>query len=159
MSFTTYSTAVAGTVLAAAFWNQQVRDNGNILKTSIADDGRVNGEVVRFYDNITTIAAAASITIDVSGSNAFVINLSATAITGITISGWTASKAQPIIVKVKQDGTGSRSISGWPAAMKGDNGTTTPTITTTASHWTTLTLYSDDGGTTIQWNYFQANGG
>lgn len=39
MSFTTYATAIAGSILTAAFWNQQVRDNGNLIKTSIADDG------------------------------------------------------------------------------------------------------------------------
>lgn len=39
MSFTTYGTAIAGSVLTAAFWNEQVRDNGNVLKTSITDDG------------------------------------------------------------------------------------------------------------------------
>src|SRR4051812_43571260 len=117
MSFTTYSTAVAGTVLAAAFWNQQVRDNGNILKTSIADDGRINGEVVRFYDNVPTIVAAASITIDLSTANWFLITLGAN-ITGITISNWTASKGVPVMLEFKQDGTGGRTVAGWPAAVK-----------------------------------------
>jgi len=33
MSFTAYATAVAGSILTAAFWNQQVRDNGVELRT------------------------------------------------------------------------------------------------------------------------------
>lgn len=39
MSFTTYATAIAGSVLTAAFWNAQVRDNGLVLKTSVDDNG------------------------------------------------------------------------------------------------------------------------
>lgn len=156
MTWNTLVHVSTGQLGTATFFNNWI-DDTNLLKTNIADDGRWNGEVQRFYDNVGTISAASSITIDVSTANAFIINLSATAITSITISGWTASKAQPVIVKVKQDGTGSRSISGWPAAMKGDGSTTTPVIATAANHWTTISMYSDDGGTTIQWNYFQAD--
>lgn len=42
MSFTTYATAVAGSVLTAAFWNVQVRDNGTEIRQggiSIASQG------------------------------------------------------------------------------------------------------------------------
>lgn len=53
MSFTTYATAVAGSILTAAFWNQQVRDNGNILKTSINNDGSLHG-CARLLDKSTT---------------------------------------------------------------------------------------------------------
>jgi hypothetical protein len=41
MSFTTYATAVAGSILTAAFWNQQVRDNGTVLKTAHDNGGNL----------------------------------------------------------------------------------------------------------------------
>jgi len=47
MSFTAYATAVAGTILTAAFWNQQVRDDGNVLKTSIDDNGHIYDPVIQ----------------------------------------------------------------------------------------------------------------
>ncbi len=43
MTFTAFRTWVAGEVPTAALLNAQVRDNGLILKTSIADDGTLAG--------------------------------------------------------------------------------------------------------------------
>lgn len=42
-SFTAFRTWVAGEVVTAALLNAQLRDNGIILKTSIADDGTLAG--------------------------------------------------------------------------------------------------------------------
>lgn len=47
MSFTAYATAIAGSVLTAAFWNAQVKNNGLVLKTSIDDNGHLTLPVVQ----------------------------------------------------------------------------------------------------------------
>lgn len=41
MAWTTPATASTGQLITAAFWNAQIPNNMNILKTSITDDGRV----------------------------------------------------------------------------------------------------------------------
>lgn len=47
MSFTPYATAVAGSVLTAAFWNQQVRDNGLVLRGGgFALAGQTAGDLI-----------------------------------------------------------------------------------------------------------------
>ncbi len=42
MAWTTPATAVANTVLTAAFWNTHVRDNESILKTALNDSGHIS---------------------------------------------------------------------------------------------------------------------
>jgi hypothetical protein len=73
VSFTAYATAVAGSILTAAFWNQQVRDNGTVQKTSIRDDGHL-------YDSVIVTKTAnytAAITDDliICTTNAFDVTL------------------------------------------------------------------------------------
>lgn len=148
MSFTTYSTAVAGSILTAAFWNQQVRDNGNVIITSIeTSTGRISGEIKNFSEEITTLTiSAGAITLDLSLSNDFKVTLNAN-ITSISISNWVASKYKSIRLRLTQDGTGSRTVA-LPAGWKWSHGSA-PTITATANKTDIIVLDSDDGGTTI----------
>lgn len=47
MSFTAYATAIAGSVLTATFWNQQVRDNGTAIRAGgIAMAGQTAGDLL-----------------------------------------------------------------------------------------------------------------
>lgn len=59
MAWTTPATAVAGSILTAAFWNQQVRDLFALIKTSITDDGL--GWIGRLLYAGGTIAASAPV--------------------------------------------------------------------------------------------------
>jgi hypothetical protein len=68
VSFTTYATAIAGTVLTAAFWNQQTRDNGNVLKTSIDDNGHVYDPVMQSKTANYTILGTDDVVICTSGT-------------------------------------------------------------------------------------------
>lgn len=155
MSFTAYATAVAGSILTAAFWNQQVRDNGLVLKTSIANDGRINGEIQRNYQEINTVTISSGVvTYDVSQFNNFKTSLTAN-ITTFTVTGWTANKAQTVVIRLGQDGTGGRTVAlpaGWLWTSNAP-----PTVTATANKTTILVLYSDDGGTAIWASVYTIN--
>lgn len=147
MSFTAYATWVAGSILTAAQLNQQLRDNGLILKTSIADDGRISGEIKYHRQDPSTVSiSAGTASYDVSLFNSFKTTLNAN-ITTFTVTGWTASKAQTVVIKLTQDGTGSRTVA-FPAGWKWAGGSA-PTMTATANKTDIVTLYSDDGGSTI----------
>lgn len=71
MSFTTYATAIAGTVLTAAFWNQQIRDNGNIQITSIdTPTGKLSGNIKAFYEDAPAVSIASNVlTVDLAVQN------------------------------------------------------------------------------------------
>lgn len=57
MSFTAYASAIAGSILTAAFWNAQVKNNGLIVKTSIDDNGHlIDGTIVTKTANYPIIA-------------------------------------------------------------------------------------------------------
>ena len=66
MAFTAFRTWVASEVITAALLNAQVRDNGLILKTSIADDGTLAGLL---FGRVTSDVSATSTTTlaDVTG--------------------------------------------------------------------------------------------
>ena len=147
MAWTLPSVRATADLITAAIWNTDLKDNLILLKTSIADDGRVSGELKNFREAITTLTiAAGAITLDLSLSNTFKVTLDAN-ITSITVSNWTASKSTPVTLRLTQDGTGGRTVA-LPAGWKWSYGTA-PTITATLSKTDLVSLYSDDGGTTI----------
>lgn len=147
MSFTTYATAIAGSILTAAFWNQQIRDNGNVIVTSIeTSTGRLSGELKNFREEVTTVTFSATPTFDCSLSNAFKITLTNN-VTSISVTNLTASKATPVTIHFIQDGTGGRTVA-IPAGWKSTNGIAV-SVATGANKHTILTLYTDDGGTTV----------
>ena len=106
-------------------------------------------------DNTVVSISSGAITIDYDVGNAYEISLTEN-ITSITISNWpTSGDYGEIIMKFKQDATGSRTVSGWPAAVKWPGGTA-PTITATATTGTDIVVLKTwDAGTTIYGDYSQ----
>jgi len=103
----------------------------------------------------TPTISSGAITFDLAVSNSFDVSLTEN-ITAITISNppATSNRGSVTIVFV-QDGTGSRTVAGWPAAVKWPGGTA-PTITTTLTTGTDMiTLTTHDAGTTWLGNFSQ----
>jgi hypothetical protein len=147
MSFTPYASAVAGSILAASFWNAQVKNNGLVLKTSIMDDGRLNGEIKAFREDVSTLSiSAGSLALDLALFNNFKVSLTSN-VTTINVSNWVTAKATSVVLRLTQDGTGSRTVT-FPAGWKW-SGNVAPTMTATANKSDVIVLWSDDGGTTI----------
>lgn len=142
---------ITGDLATASRKNKEL-DNIAILKTSIADDGRINGEIKAYREAVATLSIAAGIlAIDVSAAPVSTVSLGSN-ITSITVTGWTASKATTHVLRLTQDGTGGRTVA-WPAGWKWSYGVA-PTMTATANKTDIVVLQSDDGGTTIyasQW--------
>lgn len=101
-----------------------------------------------------TISSGA-VTFDCENGNSFTVTLTEN-ITAITLSNPppTGSYGE-IAIKFIQDGTGSRTVAGWPAAVKWAGGSA-PTITTTATTGTDyISLRTHDAGTTWYGVYSQ----
>lgn len=101
------------------------------------------------------VIAAGSITFTLSTSNAYEVELTSN-ITSITLSNAPPTgQYGELIIKFIQDGTGSRTVAGWPASVKWPSGAA-PVITTTATTGVDIvTLKTWDGGTTWYGNFSQ----
>lgn len=154
MSYVLLAYVATGDLATAALQNQLI-DNLAILKTSIANDGRLSGELLAFREEVTTVAVAAGVVaLNLALSNNFKTSITAN-ITSITLSGWTASKVTPVVLRLTQDGTGGWTVA-LPAGWKWASAAV-PTVTLTANKTTIIVLYSDDGGTTIFASLYTAN--
>lgn len=111
------------------------------------------GQVVKTNTNPSSSSGA--ITFDAANGNYFNTTLTEN-ITSITLSNPAASGlVTEIYIEFLQDATGSRTVSGWPAAVKWAGGSA-PTITTTASTGRdVIRLTTRDGGTTWLGTYEQ----
>lgn len=99
-------------------------------------------------NNTPTISAGA-VTFDLALSNNFAVTLTEN-ITAITISNPPASgKWGTISIEFTQDGTGGRTVGGWPSSAKWPAGTA-PTITAAANAVDVISGYTRDGGTTYR---------
>jgi hypothetical protein len=146
MSYTVLPHVATGDLATAALHNALL-DDLLILKTSVLDDGRLYGELRNFREEIGTLTiSSGTITLDLSTSNNFKVSLTAN-VTTITVSNWTASKAASVVLRLTQDGTGSRTVA-FPSGWKWPGGSA-PTMTATANKTDIVILWSDDGGTTI----------
>ena len=101
-----------------------------------------------------TISSGA-VTFDAALGNAFQLTLTEN-VTAITLSNPSPTgKYCELIIKMIQDGTGSRTVAGWPAGVKWPGGTA-PTITTTLTTGTDLiSLKTWDAGTTWYGDFSQ----
>ena len=128
--------------------------NGQVINMG---DSAINRPVLTDYGITSTSPAstAGAVTFDCANGNAFQHTLDEN-VTSITLSNPPASGTYgEIIIKFIQDGTGSRTVAGWPAAVKWPSGTA-PTITTTATTGVDIvTLKTWDAGTTWYGNYSQ----
>ena len=106
-----------------------------------------NSKIERYREDVTaSTISSTSHTLDLSTANIFELTMNSS-ITSLTISNPPSSgEAFSFTVIVKQDATGSRTIS-WPASVKFPNGST-PTLTTTANKVDILNFITTDGGTT-----------
>ncbi len=137
--------------------NTEVRDRMSTLKTSIADDGRVSGEIMTFREEVTSVAFSATPTFNLALSNNFALGALTGNVTAITVSGWTASKFQTASILFVQDGSGNHTVA-WPAGWKWSN-SLVPVVGLTASKRTTVQLVTFDGGTTIDASFSTFNAG
>lgn len=100
----------------------------------------------RLTEKATSVNSATTLALDCSLGNVFDISMISN-ITTLSFSNVPASgKAYAIVLKVKQDATGNRSVT-WPASVKWPNGTA-PTLTATANKYDVIVLFTLDGGTT-----------
>lgn len=107
------------------------------------------------YIHTTPTISSGAIEFDIENGNSFNVSLTEN-ITAITISNPspTGNGCEMRIVFV-QDGTGSRTVAGWPASVKWPGGTA-PTITTTLTTGTDkIILTTEDAGTTWLGNFSQ----
>lgn len=119
-----------------------------LVDSTMSATGGLTGRIKGFNEDVSTLTiSAGAITLDLATpANNFKVTLNAN-ITSITVSNWTAAKSQTVVLRLTQDGTGGRTVT-LPAGWKWDGGTA-PTVTATLNKTTIVTLYSDDGGTTI----------
>jgi len=118
-------------------------------------DNTLDRPVVKDYGVIhtTPVIATNTITYDLSLSNSFDVSLTAN-ITTTTLSNPPASGTYgEITIRLKQDGTGSRTVAG-PASVLWPGGTA-PVITPAANSVDRVMLVTVDGGTTWDGNFSQ----
>lgn len=97
-----------------------------------------------------TISAGA-VTINLALGNMFTLTLSSN-VTSVSFTNVPAAgKGQAIAIEVKQDATGGRTVSGWPASVTWSGGTYAPTATANAVDEITFRTY--DQGTKYRGTY------
>ncbi len=92
---------------------------------------------------VTNSTVTGSYTVNLANGNVFSLTL--TGNTTLAFSGAVAGKACSFSLYIKQDATGSRTIT-WPSGIKWSGGA--PSLTTTANALDIFVLESLDGGTT-----------
>jgi len=128
------------------FLNTEIRDRFNLLKTSIADDGRISGEVKNYSENSSGISIASNVlTVDLATANHFRFTLNAN-ITTMTLSNIAASgKLHTFQLEVTYNGTPFTwawltSTVKWPQGVA-------PTMTNTNTKVDRFVFETRDGGT------------
>ncbi len=91
---------------------------------------------------VTNATATGATTLNLANGNVFNLTLSGNVT--FTFSGATSGKACAFSIYLKQDGTGSRTVT-WPAAAKWSGGA--PTLSTAANALDIVVFESLDGGT------------
>lgn len=103
----------------------------------------------------TLAILAGAVTWDLSDGNVAYLSLTEN-VTSITISGWRASPVcSGALLIVQQDGTGGRTVGGWPAAVAWLGGSA-PTVTPDAYAVDTISFLTIDGGAHVIGNFGQA---
>lgn len=144
--------------IASNFLQDLVDDTTPQLGGTLAcDDNIVERPVLKDigYTHNTVAISSGAVIFDCSTGNSFDVSLTEN-ITSITLSNPPATGTKGIIeITFVQDGTGSRTVAGWPASVEWTSGSA-PTITTTATTGTDdITLRTHDGGTSWRGNYSQ----
>jgi hypothetical protein len=138
-------TTVAGDVLTFRYEGSSVWRLTSTSRQSAAASSEV----------VTALSiSAGAVTINLALGNMFTLTLNQN-ITSISLTNPpSAGRGQGYTIEVKQDATGGRTISGWPAAMKWSGGTYAPTATANAIDEVSFRTY--DQGVTYRGTYAKA---
>lgn len=104
---------------------------------------RVTGGGQETVSNVT--ASATSTTLNLANGNVFYLTMPTSITSGMQITGATSGKACSCAIYIKQDSTGSRTIT-WPTSVRWAGGTP-PTLSTAASALDIVVLETLDNGT------------
>jgi len=94
---------------------------------------------------VTNSTATGAVSINVQNGNIYNLTLTGNVVFTFTNPA-AATESTTIVLRITQDGTGSRTIT-WPASVRWPSGTA-PTLTTTAGAYSKLVFDTIDGGTT-----------
>jgi hypothetical protein len=138
-----------GLITTADSTGQLALQTNGTTALSLISGAVVNPTVTNYTETLYTANTGASITVNLA--NGTVQQLTLTANTTITMP--TAAAGKSFVIMLKQDATGSRTVTwttvSWPSA-------TAPTITTTANKQDLYSFFSDGTnwyGATIAQNY------
>jgi hypothetical protein len=145
---------VSGIPSIEVFANGQInfaQFGGNVFfSNTIVDSPTMKG----YKEFANTASVTGATTLDLSTTNIY--NLTLTGNMTVTLSNPPASGTlYSVMMIVKQDGTGSRTIT-WPASVKWPNASA-PTLSTAANAVDVLNFFTVDGGTTYYGSLSLAN--
>jgi hypothetical protein len=145
---------VSGIPSIEVFANGQIniaQYGGNVFfSNTIVDSPTMKG----YKEFANTASVTGATTLDLSTTNIY--NLTLTGNITVTLSNPPASGTlYSVMMIVKQDGTGSRTIT-WPASVKWPNASA-PTLSTAANAVDVLNFFTVDGGTTYYGSLSLAN--
>lgn len=146
MSYTVLANVATGDIATAALQNALIA-NLAVLKTSIADDGRISGEIKNYRQEKSALSIATNVlTVDLAAANHFTFTLNAN-ITTMTLSNVPASgKVASFVLEMAANGTGYTWA--WLTSTVKWAGGVAPTMTTTNTKVDRFGFLSTDGGAT-----------
>lgn len=107
-----------------------------------------SGILTSYRETVVTANSTATYAMDCSAANVF--NLTLTASCTLSFTNIPSSVSFGVTLALKQDATGSRTVT-WPTGTRWSGGTA-PTLTTTAAKTDFISMFTLDGGT--NWNAF-----
>ena len=127
----------------------------NITQNVSYNDSELRSPCLRDYSvhNSVVTSQSGSIAFDYETGNTFQVTLTEN-ITAITFNNVPTDCYGEFLIKFTQDGTGSRTVGGWPSGVKWPGGTA-PTITTTATTGVDIVALKTFDGTTFYGDYSQ----
>ena len=143
------SPGVGGTLSAASdvALNNPAQDDLMLRDTGYWRNIPANGKVALANkggsETVSTASATGATTLNLNNGNVF--NLTLTGNATFTVSNATSGRACSFTIYLKQDATGSRTVT-WPSGTKWSGGA--PTLSTAANAVDIVVLESLDGGTT-----------
>lgn len=142
-------TVVGGAIITGDTSGQLTLQTAGTSALSLVSGSVVNPTIKNYVETPYSANSSTAITIDLTNGTFQIITLTGNA----TITMPTAVSGKSFIMLLKQDGTGSRTVTwstvAWPSG-------TAPTITSTASKQDIYSFYSDGSkwyGTTVGQNY------
>ena len=109
-------------------------------------------QIQRFAESKGNVGlTSGTLTLDFNGTNKgnhFAVTLTED-VTTVTFSNIPSSGVVPFTIELTQDGTGGRTVGGWPGGAKWPGGSA-PTITSAAGAVDVISGYTPDGGTTYR---------